>query len=60
MSELAASSENRPTLLFVDDEKRVLTSMRALFRREYEVLVANSGAEALTMLDTSAVVTVSG
>jgi DNA-binding NtrC family response regulator len=40
----------RGTLLFVDDEQRVLTSMRAMFRREYEVLLANSGAEALDVL----------
>ena len=40
----------RPALLFVDDERRVLTSMRALFRREYEVLLADSGQEALDIL----------
>ena len=40
----------RGTLLFVDDERRVLTSMRAMFRRDYEVLLANSGAEALDLL----------
>ena len=38
------------TLLFVDDERRVLTSMRAMFRREYQVLLANSGLEALALL----------
>ena len=40
----------RGTVLFVDDERRVLTSMRAMFRRDYEVLLANSGAEALDLL----------
>jgi len=40
----------RPALLFVDDERRVLTSMRAMFRREYEVLLANSGDEAIDIL----------
>lgn len=40
----------RPALLFVDDERRVLTSMRAMFRREYEVLLANSGDEAIKIL----------
>lgn len=40
----------RPALLFVDDERRVLTSMRAMFRREYEVLLANSGDEAIEIL----------
>ena len=40
----------RGTVLFVDDERRVLTSMRAMVRRDYEVLLANSGAEALDVL----------
>ena len=40
----------RGTVLFVDDERRVLTSMRAMFRRDYEVLLANSGPEALDLL----------
>jgi DNA-binding NtrC family response regulator len=38
------------SILFVDDEKRVLTSMRAMFRRDYNVLLANSGTEALEIL----------
>ncbi|MEE4298113.1 MAG: response regulator [Pseudomonadales bacterium] len=37
-------------ILFVDDEARVLTAMRAMFRRDYHVLIANSGAEALELL----------
>lgn len=37
-------------LLFVDDEQRVLTAMRAMFRRDYEVHVANSGAQALALM----------
>ena len=32
-------------ILFVDDEKRVLNSMRGLFRREYELFLASEGAE---------------
>ncbi len=40
----------RATVLFVDDEPRVLTSMRAMFRRDYDVLLANSGQEALDLL----------
>lgn len=39
-------------VMFVDDEKRVLTSMRALFRRDYNVHLANSGNEALELLET--------
>ena len=45
-----ADSNAKPILLFVDDERRVLTSMRAMFRREYEVLLANSGQEAIEFL----------
>lgn len=37
-------------MLFVDDEQRVLNSMRALFRREYEVFVTTSGAEAIEIM----------
>lgn len=37
-------------ILFVDDEQRVLTAMRAMFRRDYEVHLASSGAEALALL----------
>lgn len=37
-------------ILFVDDEPRVTSSLKAIFRREYDVLVANSGAEALKIL----------
>ena len=40
----------RRTVLFVDDEARVLKSMRAMFRRAYNVLIANSGEEALALL----------
>jgi DNA-binding NtrC family response regulator len=41
---------HKHTILFVDDERRVLTSMRAMFRRDYDVLLANSGVEALALL----------
>jgi DNA-binding NtrC family response regulator len=37
-------------VLFVDDEPKVLTSMRALFRRDFNVHLANSGKEALALL----------
>jgi len=36
-------------ILFVDDEKRVLNAMRGLFRREYELFLANSGADAIAI-----------
>ena len=47
---MEAAALKRGTVLFVDDEHRVLTSMRAMFRREYEVLLANSGQEAIDLL----------
>jgi len=34
-------------ILFVDDEKRVLNSMRGLFRRDYELFLTSEGAEAV-------------
>ena len=34
-------------ILFVDDEKRVLNSMRGLFRRDYELFLTNEGTEAV-------------
>jgi len=41
------------TLLLVDDEVHILSSLRRLFRREgYQILTANSGTEALDLLAT--------
>ena len=37
-------------VLFVDDEKRVLNSMRGLFRREYELYLTTDGAEAVELV----------
>ncbi|GGZ95958.1 two-component system response regulator [Arenicella chitinivorans] len=38
------------TILCVDDEPRITSALKALFRREYNVLIANSGQEALEIL----------
>ncbi|MFK8032297.1 MAG: response regulator [Gammaproteobacteria bacterium] len=40
----------KPTILFVDDEKRVLNSMRAMFRREYNLFLTTRGDEALKII----------
>ena len=40
----------KPRLLFVDDEKRVLNSMRAMFRRDYELYLTTRGDEALKII----------
>jgi len=37
-------------VLFVDDEPRVTSALKAMFRREYEVLTANSGDEAIELI----------
>src|SRR5512139_1892377 len=43
-------NDPRPTLLFVDDEERILRSLRLLFAAKYRVLVTTSGHEALEIL----------
>jgi DNA-binding NtrC family response regulator len=43
-------SEHRPRLLFVDDEQRVLNSMRIMFRRQFDLYLASHGAEALDIV----------
>lgn len=45
----------RPRVLFVDDEPRILTTMRMLFRGNYELFFADSGQQALDLLKTQAV-----
>lgn len=42
-------------VLFVDDEPRVLTTMRVLFRGQYELFFADSGQKALELLKTQPV-----
>ncbi len=44
-------ADTKANVLFVDDEPRVLNSMRAMFRRQYNVSLANSGLEALEALE---------
>lgn len=39
------------SILFVDDEPRITNALKAIFRKEYSVYTANSGVEALTLLD---------
>lgn len=43
------------TLLFVDDEQDILDSMQRAFRRGYKTITANSGGEALQVIDSSPV-----
>lgn len=43
------SLKNR--ILFVDDEPRITSALRATFRRDFNIVVANSGEEALLILE---------
>ena len=46
-----ATTENKPTVLFVDDEVYVLKSLQRICRREpYEVLTANDAKQAMQIL----------
>jgi DNA-binding NtrC family response regulator len=48
-------SDKLYTILFVDDEPRITSALKALFRREYTVLTADSGREALQVLEQTKV-----
>jgi len=50
VAEPVKSKARKPAVLFVDDEERVLNALSYLFRDNYEVEVANSGALALERL----------
>lgn len=50
-----SDTKRKYNVLFVDDEPRVTSALRAIFRREYQVFIANSGADALTLLSTQSV-----
>jgi DNA-binding NtrC family response regulator len=47
---LQDAQAHRPRLLFVDDEQRVLNSMRIMFRRQFDLFLASHGAEALDIV----------
>jgi len=48
--EAQAQVVDRPRLLFVDDEQRVLNSMRIMFRRQFDLFLASAGSEALDIV----------
>jgi DNA-binding NtrC family response regulator len=48
--EAVQTTADRPRLLFVDDEQRVLNSMRIMFRRQFDLYLASHGAEALDIV----------
>ncbi|HWY24568.1 MAG TPA: response regulator [Nevskia sp.] len=50
MNAVLAPAAAKARVLFVDDEPRVLTTMRMLFRAHYEVYFAEGGQQALELL----------
>lgn len=48
----SATEPARPTLLFVDDEPAILSALRVVFRRGYQVLATTDGEEALQLMAT--------
>lgn len=55
MTDSPAANPPKARVLFVDDEPRVLTTMRMLFRANYQVFTAEGGAQALELLKTQPV-----
>lgn len=45
-----AEPSAKPVVLFVDDEQRILNTMRIMFRRSYQVLLADGGEQAIQLL----------
>ena len=45
------SNKQKYSVLFVDDEPRITTALKAIFRREYAVYIANSGDDVLAILE---------
>ncbi len=50
MSAVMSIIEGSPRILFIDDEERILRSMKALFKRQYTVFTTTDPAEALDIL----------
>lgn len=51
-----SSGSPTPAILVVDDEPAIMSSLRRVFRRDgYEILTAESGVEALSILDARSV-----
>src|SRR5689334_1119403 len=47
LGEFSTTQSARPRVLFVDDEERILTALKTIFRSRYHVLTAANGQEAL-------------
>ncbi|MES2353410.1 MAG: response regulator [Pseudomonadota bacterium] len=51
-STITEPTEEKPSLLFVDDEPSILTSLRVVFRTGYNITVTTDGFEAVELLKT--------
>jgi DNA-binding NtrC family response regulator len=52
---LGTDAQDKPRVLFVDDEERILRSLRMLFRNDYQVMTTSDGHEALAMVRSAKV-----
>lgn len=52
VSSAVAMAPETPSLLFVDDEPAILTALRVVFRRGYDVAVTTNGFEAIEWIKT--------
>jgi serine/threonine-protein kinase len=50
LGEFNTTQSSRPRVLFVDDEERILTALKTIFRGRYHVLTAANGQEALDFI----------
>ena len=46
------SANEKPTVLFVDDEAQIVNLLKIMFRADYEVYSATSGAAALDIIQS--------
>ena len=50
-TETSLPKNKKPKILFVDDEERILNTMQALFRRQYDTTTTTDGYHALELLE---------
>jgi len=50
LGEFNTTQSSRPRVLFIDDEERILTALKTIFRGRYHVLTAANGQEALDFI----------
>jgi eukaryotic-like serine/threonine-protein kinase len=50
VNQRAGAAQAKPSILFLDDEERILGALSALFRLKYEVFISTNGEEALEIV----------